>query len=469
MFSRPFTVLLLAALLSFPAVWAARSQSLFERWVTPGELIDGHGKYEKDCAKCHESFDKGFQKQLCLGCHKDIAQDFSRKTGFHGKRGDVSSVECKHCHTDHKGRKADILLFDHQTFNHITTEFELKGAHKTLRCNQCHEPKPQEVRAKEIETDSPTGRYRKPKHECVDCHKKVEPHKTRLGDLCHNCHSEDTWKKTKPFDHDKTKFKLVDSHKKVDCVACHPQEQWKGVPLTCVGCHPLQDVHRGRYGEKCENCHEAKKWTTNHFDHSKTKFPLREGHKKVKCDACHPGDVYKDKLKTNCSSCHKKDDPHKGQLGDNCEKCHNEKGWRQKVFFDHDITRFPLIGRHATAPCEECHRTASYKGTTTKCADCHPDKRHEGRFGINCSMCHNPNGWDHWRFDHDKQTRFPLTGKHAKVNCNACHKEKHATKISLPTNCYGCHSGDDVHGGGYGRVCDQCHTTTSFKDVKVGR
>ena len=43
MFTKPFTVLLLAALLSFPVVWGARSQTLFERWVTPGELIQATG------------------------------------------------------------------------------------------------------------------------------------------------------------------------------------------------------------------------------------------------------------------------------------------------------------------------------------------------------------------------------------------------------------------------------------------
>ena len=65
----------------------------------------------------------------------------------------------------------------------------------------------------------------------------------------------------------------------------------------------------------------------------------------------------RDKLSTTCVSCHKKDDPHRGQLGPNCETCHNERGWRQKVAFDHDLTRFPLIGHHGLVPCEESHRT----------------------------------------------------------------------------------------------------------------
>lgn len=466
---RPFVVLLLAGLLSFPAVWAARSQSLFERWVMPGALSDGHARYEQQCSKCHESFKKGMQKELCVACHKDVAMDMAQKTGFHGKRSDVMTSECKHCHTEHKGRKADIVLFDQQTFNHVATNFELKGAHRRLRCVQCHPPKPEDVKAKEIETDAPVGRYRRAGRRCVDCHGAVQPHKTRLGEACDNCHTEETWTRLKPFDHDRTRFKLVDAHKKVACVACHRGEQWKGAPLTCAGCHALQDAHRGRHGTKCETCHAPRSWTVSHFNHDRTKFPLRGAHRNVRCDACHTGDVGKEKLQTNCSACHKKDDPHKNQLGSACEKCHNETGWRQKIFFDHDLTAFPLIGRHATAPCEECHRSAAYRGTTSKCVDCHPDKRHEGRFGVNCGGCHNPNGWEHWRFDHARQTRFPLTGRHAKTPCNACHKEKRAAATAPPHECYGCHATDDAHSGAYGRACERCHATDSFRNVNIKR
>ena len=208
------------------------------------------------------------------------------------------------------------------------------------------------------------------------------PHKGQLGEKCEGCHSELAWREVRPYDHSKTKFPLTGAHAKVACNACHAGERYKGVSRLCADCHQLQDVHAGRYGAKCSTCHQPTKWDAIRFDHDRqTKFPLRGGHATVKCDACHKGDLYRDKLSTTCVSCHKKNDPHRGQLGPNCEKCHNERGWRQKVAFDHDLTRFPLIGHHGLVPCEECHRTPSFKDTSTRCADCHKDTHHEGRLG----------------------------------------------------------------------------------------
>jgi hypothetical protein len=173
--------------------------------------------------------------------------------------------------------------------------------------------------------------------------------------------------------------------------------------------------------------------------------------------------LYKDKLATTCVTCHKSNDPHKGQLGTRCETCHNESSWRKKVAFDHDVTRFPLIGLHAAVPCEECHRTTAYRDTPKVCSECHKDTFHEGRVGGACQRCHNPNGWKLWRFNHDRETKFPLTGKHAGLQCHACHTVKNAVKVTAPTTCYGCHSADDAHLGAFGQSCEKCHVTTSFR------
>jgi hypothetical protein len=206
------------------------------------------------------------------------------------------------------------------------------------------------------------------------------------------------------------------------------------------------------------------------FNHDKaTKFPLRGLHVTVKCDTCHRGDLYRDKLATTCVSCHKKDDPHKDQLGSKCEQCHKETGWRQKVAFDHDVTRFPLVGQHATVPCEECHRSQRFKDTPLACNSCHKDTHHEGRLGGSCGQCHNPTSWIAWRFDHSKQTKFALTGAHQGLDCQACHRAKNPAKIALPMDCYSCHSAEDVHNGAFGRSCDQCHTTITFKQRAIRR
>ena len=41
------------------AAWTAGAQSIFEKLVMPGELVQGHAKLEKECANCHESVHEG--------------------------------------------------------------------------------------------------------------------------------------------------------------------------------------------------------------------------------------------------------------------------------------------------------------------------------------------------------------------------------------------------------------------------
>jgi len=437
--------------LSLTLTHIGHAQNILEKLVNPGPLIEGHKKFEKSCTKCHKPFSKKAQSSLCLDCHKKVAGDIKDQKGFHFFSPFVKNQNCKHCHTDHKGRVFDIVKLDPETFNHDFTDFHLKGVHKTARCSSCH------LDGKKFR-DAPSN--------CVSCHKKIEPHFGRLGEKCADCHSETAWRPAKKFDHDKTKFPLKDAHIKVACKSCHRGEKYKDIGTQCMSCHDIQDVHRGNFGLKCDSCHAPGKWKTISFDHGReTKFPLNGAHKKAKCKSCHTGDLYKDKLKTTCISCHKKDDKHSGQLGVRCESCHNESDWKRDVLFDHDLTRFPLLGRHARAKCKACHATPAFKDAPTNCASCHKDKHHQGRLGARCESCHNAVDWLQWTFDHARQTDFVLTGAHISTHCHACHARQNVEKVSAPTNCNGCHSADDVHRGGFGRNCERCHSTTSFKQM----
>jgi hypothetical protein len=119
---------------------------------------------------------------------------------------------------------------------------------------------------------------------------------------------------------------------------------------------------------------------------------------------------------------------------------------------------------HATTPCEECHLTPRYRDTTSECVSCHNSEDvHESRLGPNCGLCHNPNGWAFWQFDHNSQTDYRLDGAHIGLDCRACHKEVVEQLISLPTACFNCHRKDDVHRRSFGKRCERCHGTDSFK------
>ena len=212
-----------------------------------------------------------------------------------------------------------------ETFNHAFTNFALTGAHKRASCDGCH---------------AKNTKYRETPGRCFDCHRSSDPHKGRLGEKCEGCHSEESWRRVKSFDHSKTKFPLLAAHKQVACTKCHAGERYAGLATTCVSCHSLQDKHAGRNGSNCETCHAPTKWTTLSFDPNKaTRFALRGDHAKLACERCHTSNARRDRLATDCVACHRKNDPHKGQLGAACDQCHKETGWRQAVAFDHDLTQ----------------------------------------------------------------------------------------------------------------------------------
>jgi len=510
--------------------------SALEKLVMPGEVIQGHAKFESECAECHgeESFSQSDQSSFCLDCHEKVALDVKKKKGFHGRSKIVKNRMCKTCHTDHKGRDVDVVGLDEETFDHKITDFKLKGAHKQVRCSSCHKPS---------KKNKNIIKHREAPSRCYSCHKKDDVHKKKLGEKCHQCHSEQSWRKIK-FDHDKTDFPLKGNHEKASCDSCHPDNKHKDTPTKCYSCHAINDAHNKRYGSKCESCHSEKDWDKVHFNHNKkTKFKIRGKHREVACDSCHThktGSIFKKhpdkkcyschknddvhrgqngnkcnkchtesswkksnfnhnkdtkfkirgkhkklmcvachpsgksrsgkktKLKTNCYSCHKLDDLHKGQQGKKCNECHSELGWDKKVRFNHDVTSFPLLGQHAIIPCDECHLSSAFKDASKQCVACHKeDDEHKKTLGSECHHCHNPNGWQLWRFNHDLQTNFKLEFSHKNLQCKACHKKTMGKKVKQSSTCAACHTQDDVHGGNFGNRCEQCHTSNKFEENKL--
>lgn len=439
-----FRILALASLL-----FALPFQAQANKLLMPGEVIKSHAKEEENCEKCHKKFDKAAQSQLCADCHKDVGKDLKEKRGFHGRLD--ADKECKECHTDHKGRDAKVAEFDHAKFDHTKTDYPLKGAHlnEKVKCADCHKP---------------GKKFREAPAYCNDCHKKDDKHKGGLGTDCAKCHVEKDWKTT-AFDHNKTKFKLLGKHEEVKCAKCHIDNKFKDTPMLCNSCHKKDDKHKGKLGPKCESCHTEKSWKEILFDHDKkTKYPLLGKHREVKCDKCHVDNKFKDTPKV-CSTCHKKDDDkaHKGKFGPKCETCHVERDWKE-INFDHDkATKYPLLGKHRQAKCAACHKGDLYKDKLpTKCNSCHEkDDKHKGNFGPKCESCHVEKDWKEVLFDHDKQTKYPLLGKHRQAKCAACHKGD-LYKDKLSSDCIFCHEKDDKHKGQEGKKCESCHDAQTW-------
>jgi hypothetical protein len=500
------------------AAWAQVGS--IERLVMPGPVASAHADVESTCSSCHVPFSRGKQSGLCLACHDDVARDIAASSGFHGKSSNVENGECVTCHTEHKGRNADILGLDAARFDHESTNFPLRGKHAETMCADCHV----------------TGKpYHAAETECNACHADDDRHKGNLGTACADCHAVTAWKDVR-FDHaDVTDFALTGKHATTTCAACHVDEHYKDTVRTCNGCHADDDRHMGKNGTECAQCHTTRDWKELLFDHfERTGFALRGGHDDLACDACHAGgnvevkvpntcvgchredDVHMGNNGAKCASCHRvtewpdvtfsherdtnfalkgahgdlkceschvqpaetvelptqcfgchEDDPHEGQLGEACASCHSEIVWKGDVRFDHDLARFPLLGKHGAVECDACHATQAFHDAPQACIECHrEDDAHDGRLGTACATCHNPNDWLAWTFDHDVQTDFALTGAHEGLNCHACHRTPVDGTIVLSTTCGSCHRGDDVHRGEFGSDCAQCHTTESFRDLR---
>lgn len=234
---------------------------------------------------------------------------------------------------------------------------------------------------------------------------------------------------------------------------------------------PLSKAHESLEGSlRCTSCHQ-----------------LAVGAPQFRCTTCHTEIVSKVKAKAGY---HGKVVKLADGAKSECVRCHVEhfgkdfnivKWPSTKEKFDHTITGYVLSGKHATAKCEQCHSSAhiqasakasiksthSFFGLSQQCVSCHRDV-HEGRLGAECTRCHT--GFESWKttgggFDHSA-TRFALTGRHAQVACNQCHKDNGATGAAKFTglafgSCKDCHN--DPHRGAFVDACSRCHNTASWK------
>jgi hypothetical protein len=376
---------------------------------SPGKLMKAHSKLEGS-SNCTKCHDLGNKvtDKKCLDCHKEIRTLIYQKRGYHANSA-VKSKSCISCHSDHHGYEFDAIRFDEKNFDHNKTGYELEGKHKYTDCRECH--KSSNISDSKIKKRYKT--YLGLQSKCTSCH--TDYHQGTLSQTCTKCHTMYDFKKASNFDHNKTKYPLKGAHSKVDCKECHA------------------------------------KTTRNNKE-----FQVFAGVKHA-----------------NCTNCHK--DQHNGQFGTNCTKCHNNESWTSFSSgsgFDHDVTRFPLRGKHVSVACDKCHKNGDFsqKINFTNCVDCHTD-HHDGAMKLptekitDCKRCHNVNSWKNLivgnDFDHDK-TDFPLVGRHVGVSCVKCHKSGDLKKAVNFSNCADCH--DDYHDGELKLAtetvtdCKRCHT-----------
>lgn len=336
------------------------------------------------------------QADLCVGCHDSVGEQIAMRDSLHGILDDV--MHCAECHSDHKGREFDL----------------------------------------------------------------------RLGHL-----SE--------FDHSKVGFSLIwhqvdYSMAPIECLGCHVSDDRFTVSmLLCSNCHASHDpefaaVHQDDFGGECATCHDGLD-SMARFDHARSGFLLEGSHQDIPCVDCHFGGQFQD-LPGECVACHAEPAVHIGVFSVDCAECHNSNSWKPALFkeqtFDHNDERFSLVlhtknysGEAIT--CASCHVSGADEFQPASCSECHIQgdreftTQHEAQLGMNCLECHD--GVDRMRtFDH--QNVFLLDGRHAELDCQACHVDQRYQ--NTPAECKDCHEEPEIHAGFFGDKCEYCHSTISW-------
>ena len=453
----------------------------------------------KECADCHSEhhgknfdmmrFDEdNFDHDLttytlegqhavieCRECHQP---EFILDEEIAGREGTFLGLveDCKVCHEDfHQGTIAnnedcaschDIEAFRPAPFfDHDDTEYPLRGRHIEVDCIECH---PITTRnGKEFQEFADIAF-----NDCIACHEDV--HNEQLPGDCMQCHEVESFTSfigQQAFDHDQTDFILKGKHQDVSCFECHDQtsepllvfQDQNGIgQQDCISCH--EDVHEGRFGTNCIDCHNEESWlmtgAPEDFNHDLTDYPLVGMHQEVDCKECHNTEKFTDPLAfDNCFDCH--EDYHEGEfvmagIMTDCIECHAlEAGFEETTFTveRHQDSEFQLEGAHIATPCFACHLSEepehwTFREIGADCVDCHEDI-HKGQFivdGLNdCARCHDAETWFPTLFDHDN-TAFALDGRHAEVECAACHKPTEEegesfVEYKIPNfECVDCHS-----------------------------
>ena len=383
--------------------------------------------------------------------------------------GDDFDFDCGICH-ESTSWKVDLKKVQ---FDHSTTKFELVGQHQAADCRSCHT----------------SLQFSKINPDCISCH--TDLHQGTVGKDCSQCHTSKSWMVDDINGlHQKGRFPLVGNHLTADCQQCHSRYvdlYFEPLNVDCIACHEIdynstQNPNHATagYSTDCQDCHDltSSSWFTINVIHDF--FPLVGGHATSDCFQCHEQGGNFSGLSPDCITCHENDfnnpsnDPNHitANFPTDCRQCHSIFGWSPSTF-DHNLTAFPLTGKHITVNCQDCH-ASGYTGTPTDCYSCHQqdyesvqDPNHViGGYSTDCTECHTTNGWDDLiNFNHNI-TQFPLTGAHITTDCNNCHQQGYN---NTPIECIGCHSDDfnsatnpDHQASGFPNTCGDCHTTSSW-------
>jgi hypothetical protein len=207
-------------------------------------------------------------------------------------------------------------------FDHLTTGFELRDAHRDMACEYCHV----------------NGVFKGTPRTCEGCHTiggrisatPKPPRHIASADNCALCHAGYNFAPIFRMDHTGAKGSCVSCHNTVtatgkdpkhiqtdnNCTACHTTVAFVPARMEhadllqkeqCGGCHngvraSAKNLHHVPTAAACSDCHTTLSWSPARFDHSGLI---------TNCQSCHNGSTAIGKVSNHvatpldCAQCHR--------------------------------------------------------------------------------------------------------------------------------------------------------------------
>jgi hypothetical protein len=375
-----------------------------------------------DCKACHDpvrAWGKRPAFATCGACHRD---PHAGKATLGGRAAD-----CGACHRVEGFRPSTYTVAQHRS-----SAYPLEGRHERVRCEQCHPKNPPGVPPANLGT---AGTLLRPRHErCTDCHEDAHGGQLarRKGGIgCEPCHGVQGWTPSTftIAEHARLRFPLAGRHSEIPCSSCHgpvrrglrplPDRRLLGKAgvalvleeLDCVACHA--DPHGGRFEpggarpkhRRCLHCHDERSFrpsTVGVETHGEFGFALEEAHRAVPCVDCHRELAARRAGTSLLLDAKSLPSLPFTEKRERCEACHENPHGDQ------------FARRRDRGACDGCHGLASFRPAP--------------------------------RFDHDRDSSFPLEGAHRNVACHRCHPMRsdpggraQVVWRPIPSACRDCH------------------------------
>ncbi len=450
---------------------------------------------EGQCKKCHRPhglvggvYLRTPQPGLCLGCHKQLAEELS---GLKGEQlhQPLTKGDCSLCHQPHNA--ANKFLLEKPAAESCFTCHEISVFNKSFKhqplleegCRSCHNPHGSTLPDLLVEPE---------KDLCRRCHDlEATRFKDRHGGYavvsgcltCHDVHSADNAALLRPVLHQPvSELECQECH--LDAAQAEPFALKAAGSALCRDCHETESMARAddtaghepvAQGE-CLNCHSP------HASDFRGMTLMATG---PLCLSCHEfeqlesgekglqkkgsGTLHQPLLEGGCLGCHQAHQAEAGQekllrksADQLCQKCHAE------------VAKSPQVEHPPAAACHTCHQPHESReagllveSQRRLCSGCHDNimeqfsqkSLHRPFVAGDCSACHTPHGGEH----------KALLQVPQKDLCQKCHQqleaERHESFSHKPFKegncrlCHRVHSSDEpflLNGSGED-LCLGCH------------